>query len=264
VKRVLVTGGASGIGAGTAEYLAHHGNQVSIIDRVDSSAAPWWHALPSESRADWIVADAQNRVAYVEALKSVASGGIDGLVTSAGISIKESFLDSTDDAWDQTIGVNLMGTVLAAREVARAMVAAGVGGSIVTLASTVGSSAVATLGSHYHASKGAIVAFTKSLASELGPYGIRANAVAPGLVKTPLTQFMRETLGEDVLTERVPLRSMAQPIDVARAIGFLLSADASMVTGQVVPIDAGQLMVMGQPLDGFAEVSVDAESIAIL
>jgi len=261
MNHVLITGGASGIGAGVARYLSERGVRVSILDRTGPDAMPWWSELPASVQGRWLVADAKNRADYVSALVSCAHDNLTGLVTSAGISLKESFFDTSDESWDDSLTVNIMGTVLAIKEFARQVIDRGATGSVVTMASTVAYGAVAGLGAHYHASKGAIVALTRALASELGPQGIRVNSVAPGLVKTPLTQFMRDTVGEATLTSRVPLREMADPEDVARAVGFLLSTDSAMVTGQVVPVDAGQIMVSGQPPRGFPDPVVRASAV---
>jgi NAD(P)-dependent dehydrogenase (short-subunit alcohol dehydrogenase family) len=222
-----------------------------VLDRRGPQEAQWWTDLPRAVRGGWAVADAADPDELTAAIDDLAAGGLSGLVACAGISVKETFLDSTVRNWTDTLAVNVLGTALACRQVARVLVRQGTGGAIVTVASTVGLGYVAGLGAHYHASKGAIIALTRALAGELGPYGIRVNAVAPGVVRTPMTEFMRQTQGEDALTARVPLRAIADPSHVADAVCFLLCADASMVTGHVLPVDAGQLSVAGQPLAGF-------------
>lgn len=256
MSHVLITGGASGIGAATAQQLAAGGTRVSVLDRTSSDAdtAAWWHELDASVRGTWAVCDAADAAALESAADAIAADGIIGLVACAGISVKEPFVESTLDVWRQTLDINVLGTVVAARSVARALVAAGRGGSIVTVASTAGVGYVNGLGAHYHASKGAIMALTRALATELGPHGIRVNAVVPGLIATPITEFLRAKHGEAALTASVPQRALGDPFEVARAIQFLLSADASMITGHSLPVDGGQLAVAGLPLDGFADI----------
>lgn len=256
MSHILITGGASGIGAATAQHLAAGGSRVSVLDRTGSDAetAAWWHALAPEVRGTWAVCDASDAVALEAAVDAIAADGITGLVACAGISVKEPFLESTLDVWRSTLDINVLGTVIAARSVGRALAAAGRGGAIVTVASTAGYGYVNGLGAHYHASKGAILALTNALATELGPYGIRVNSVAPGLIATPITEFLREKHGEAALTSPVPQRALGDSFEVARAIEFLLSSDASMITGHSLPVDGGQLTVAGQPLAGFADI----------
>jgi len=256
VSHVLITGGASGIGAATARHLAESGTRVSVLDRTasDAETATWWHDLAPSVRGIWTVCDAGDAAALEAAVDQIAADGITGLVACAGISVKEPFLESSLDAWRQTLDINVLGTVIAARSVARALVSGGRGGAIVTVSSTAGFGYVNGLGAHYHASKGAILALTHALATELGPHGIRVNSVVPGLIETPITEFLRAKHGEAALTSPVPQRALGDPLEVARAVEFLLSADASMITGHALPVDGGQLTVAGQPLGGFPDV----------
>jgi len=251
VSHIIVTGGASGIGAATVRRLATAGIRVSVLDRSAADTAPWWAELPDALRGEWETADASDSAAFGAALERLAGSGVTGLVSCAGVSIKETFLESTTEAWEQTVAINILAAAQACRIAARAMVAGGDGGSIVLVSSTAAFGYVNGLGAHYHASKGAIAALTRCLASELGEHGIRVNSVVPGLVRTPLTEMMRAKHGEDVLSAPVPLRHIAEPEEVAQAIAFLLSPDASMVTGHNLPADGGQLSVVGQPLGGF-------------
>lgn len=256
MSHVLVTGGASGIGAGVAQHLAAHGTRVSVLDRTGPEHCEWWAKLPEAGRARWATADVADTDALDAALSDLVTGGISGLVAYAGISVKESLLDSGRESWTDTIWVNVLGTAFTCHRVAHALVEAGRGRAIVLVASTVSNGYVAVLGADCHALKGAIAALTRALAGELGCFDIRVNAVAPGLVRTPLTEYMRRTQGEEVLTSRVPLRTKSDPADVAEAVMFLLSPDASMITGQLLPVDAGQLTVAGQPLGGFPTSSL--------
>jgi len=256
MSHILITGGASGIGAATAQQLAARGARVSVLDRTahDVDTAGWWNELDPAVRGQWAVCDAADAAALEAAVDAVAADGVTGLVACAGISVKEPFVESTNEIWRQTLDINVHGTVIAIRSVARALISAGRGGAIVTVASTAGYGYVNGLGAHYHASKGAILALTSALATELGPHGIRINAVAPGLIATPITEFLRAKHGEAALTSPVPQRALGDPYEVARAIEFLLSADSSMITGHSVAVDGGQLTVVGQPLGGFDDI----------
>lgn len=255
MNHIVITGGAAGIGAAVAQHLIARGDRVSVVDRVDSAQCAWWADAPASGRGTWAQADAMDLGAYATAVEYVAAQGLTGLVTCAGISLKEEFLDSTPDAWTRTLQVNLGGTATAAQVAGRVMRDAGAGGSIVTIASTVAFGYVNGLGAHYHASKGAIVALTRALASELAPFGVRVNCVIPGVVRTPMTEMMIGRHGETALTKSVPLRRIAQPDEIANAVGFLLSSKSAMVTGHSLHADAGQLAVAGHPPEGFPDLS---------
>lgn len=259
---VLITGGASGIGAATARALVRAGCRVSVLDRLDETGCDWWQGLDPGARGRWIVVDAGDPSSLAAAIDTVCADGVTGLVTCAGVSLKEPFLQSEDKSWMTTLVVNVMGTAIAARSFARSLVAEGRGGSIVTLSSTVGLGYVEGLGAHYHASKGAIIALTRSMAGELGRYDIRVNSVAPGVVRTPLTAQVRSATGEDELSGRVPLTTLAEPEDVAEAVAFLLSDAAADITGHVLPVDGGQLAVLQRPPAGFVADQTDPESVS--
>jgi 3-oxoacyl-[acyl-carrier protein] reductase len=167
-------------------------------------------------------------------------GGIDVLINNAGICRDAAFIDTPEEMWDEILSVNLKGHFLVAQAVAREMVRAG-SGAIVNMSSTnglVGETGFAA----YNASKGGVLLLTKTMALELGPYGIRVNCVAPGYIDTPMSAMFEAsgsllTAGRD----KVPLRRVAQPEEVAAVFAFLASDDASFINGEAVVVDGGQL-----------------------
>jgi NAD(P)-dependent dehydrogenase (short-subunit alcohol dehydrogenase family) len=259
VSHTIITGGAAGIGAAIAERLLARGERVSIVDRSAPDNADWWDPDAGPGGHRWVVADAGEPSEYEAAVASVVDDDVTGLVSCAGVSIKEDFLESTPEAWMQTLNVNVYGTAIACRSAARAMREAG-GGSIVTVSSTAAFGYVNGLGAHYHASKGAIVGLTRALASELAPFGIRVNAVVPGLVRTPMTEMMRARHGEERLSRSIPLRHVAHAEELADAIDFFLSPSSAMITGHCLPVDGGQLAVSGHPELSFPALVTPRES----
>jgi NAD(P)-dependent dehydrogenase (short-subunit alcohol dehydrogenase family) len=189
-------------------------------------------------RTVWLDVTAPGSVADFLA---VGEGPLGGVVCSAGIAPDVPVLDMTLDMWNHVIAVNLTGTFLVAQAAARAMVEHGRGGSIVTVASAMGTTGAVNL-AHYSASKGGVVAFTKCLARESGPHRIRVNSVSPGGINTPLyrgrmpEQKVRENIA------RMPLGRLGEPEDVAKCIGFLLSDLSSWITGQTINVNGGSLM----------------------
>jgi NAD(P)-dependent dehydrogenase (short-subunit alcohol dehydrogenase family) len=232
-RRALVTGGGSGIGAATARLLQARGARVAVLDQSD----------PADVVAD--VRDAAAVDVAVEAACGVLGGPPDVLVASAGIYRIQPFLEIEAAAWDEVLDVNLRGVFLTGQAVARRLAADGLPGAIVNLASIAALTSDASEPSaHYNASKAGVVALTRQMAVELAPHGIRVNCVCPGVVDTPMLRLMDDPeAGGRYLRESVPLGRLARPDEVARAICFLASSEASYVTGAAVPIDGGSTLL---------------------
>ncbi|WP_420620903.1 SDR family NAD(P)-dependent oxidoreductase [Candidatus Poriferisocius sp.] len=219
---VLVTGGASGIGAETCRVLAASGCDVVA---ADVSAA-----------ADVVSLDVTDEVAWDRVLNDV--GPLAGLVNCAGIRSRSSIVDTELDDFERHLQVNLVGTWLGIRGLLRRH-QPGTAGAIVNVSSVNAEIAVPDQ-AHYVASKGAVSALTRAAAIEAAPLGVRVNAVAPGPVRTPMTA---ERLGDPEqaawLDARVPMGRVAEPAEIAEVISFLLSDKASYITGEVLFTDGG-------------------------
>ncbi len=236
-KRVLITGGGSGIGAATAARFLVEGSAVCVLDCDPDGLQRVSEDLPGLAgtvRAD--VTDlGEVRAAVDEAV--LIMGGLDVLINNAGISIRHDFLEITPEEWDRVIAVNLTGNFYVAQTVARHMMDAQ-GGVILNTASTNG-----TLGypfyADYNASKAGVIAVTRSMALELAPK-VRVNAVAPGYVLTPMqrAEYTDEMLEE--VNRKLPLQRFASPEEVAGIFAFLASDDASYLTGHIYIIDGGE------------------------
>jgi 3-oxoacyl-[acyl-carrier protein] reductase len=230
-KTALVTGGSRGIGAAVARELARAGATVVVGYRSGADEA---EAIASEIDGRAVQADVSN----VDDAKRLVdeAGDLDVLVNNAGITRDGVLARMTDDDWRSVLETNLSSVFYTCRAVSRGMMKRR-GGSIVNLSSIVGLHG--NWGqSNYAASKGGIVAFTKSLAQELGSRGVRANVVAPGYIKTQLTDAIPEAAQQQMLG-LTPLGRFGQPEDVARAVRFLSSDDASFITGEVVVVGGG-------------------------
>jgi 3-oxoacyl-[acyl-carrier protein] reductase len=239
-KTVLVTGGARGIGAATAARFAGEGADVLIAD-FDLAAAEETAASIGGRAVRCDVTSREQVEAAVEAA-AAPSGRVDILVTCAGI-IRDNLLHKmTDDDWEAVIATHLRGTFLAAQAAQRTMVAQK-SGTMVLISST---SALGNRGqANYSAAKAGIQGMAKTLAIELGPFGITVNCVAPGFIATAMTEQTAARMGvpfedfTEAVAAQTPLRRVGQPDDVAGVIAFLCSADASYVSGQVIYVRGG-------------------------
>jgi NAD(P)-dependent dehydrogenase (short-subunit alcohol dehydrogenase family) len=235
-----VTGGASGIGRATAERLAADGADVAILVRDAGRARAAADALG----APLVVADVGDETAVDEAVaaaEAALGGPIDVLVNAAGTYRIQPLLELPAAAWDALLAGNLRGAFLVGRAVAGRLIAAGQPGVIVNVASIAAYLADAVEpAAHYSASKAGLLALTRQMAAEWGPHGIRANAVAPGLIDTPMLSMTPSTPeGRAFIDARVPLGRVGKPEEIAAVIAFLASDEASYVTGATLLADGG-------------------------
>lgn len=243
-ETAIVTGGGNGIGAAAAKRLAAEGATVIVADHDETAAAATVAAIiDAGGNAQIGIVDVTDRASVQALVDDVLAEhrGIDVLCNIAGIAIGESFLEVTDEAWQRTLGVNLTGVYLCSQIVARTMVAQGIAGRIVNMASTNGLVGEANL-AHYNASKFGVVGLTMTMAIDLAPHNIRVNSVCPGLIKTRLTASSRNDpawTGEYL--KKIPLNRFGEPAEVAAAVAFLASTDSGFITGHQLVIDGGQL-----------------------
>jgi len=247
-KRVLVSGGSSGIGAAAARRFLEEGCRVVLAGLDPAEVRSAVEALEHLGEVHGFSADV-SRETDVRDLVGAATnalGGIDVLANNAGIAWREPFLDISAEHWDRMLAVNLRGMFLVAQAVARGLVEQGRGGAIVNMSSTNGLGGEADY-AHYNASKAGVLLLTKTMAVELGPRGIRVNALCPGFIRTALNERIAADMGPDFIDryeQSIPLLRTGLPEEVASAYAFLASDDAACNTGSELVVDGGQLAVM--------------------
>ncbi|KRF24430.1 3-oxoacyl-ACP reductase FabG [Phycicoccus sp. Soil803] len=243
----VVTGAARGIGAATALRLARDGNAVAVLDLDEASCAGTVEAIEAVGgRAIAVGVDVSKADQVEAAVARVADelGAPTILVNNAGIIRDNLIFKMTEDDWDAVMGVHLRGSFLMTRAV-QAHMSAEKYGRIVNLSS---SSALGNRGqANYSAAKAGLQGFTKTLAIELGRFGVTANAVAPGFIQTDMTAATAERMGvpfEDFIRHsaaQIPVQRVGQPEDIAATISFLCSEEAGFVSGQVIYVAGGPL-----------------------
>ena len=247
-KTAIVTGAARGIGAAIAAKLAERGANVAVCDLNAEWCADTVRAVESTgAKAKAYGVNVADSKAVDECVKAVLAdfGRVDIMVNNAGITKDGLLMRMSDDDWDAVLNVNLKGTFLFTRAVARPMMknkdAEGnpCGGAIVNIASVVGIMGNAGQ-ANYTASKGGVIALTKTTAKELGSRNIRCNAVAPGFIQSKMTDVLPDDVKARYM-ESIPLRRFGTQDDIAKAVAFLAGPDAEYVTGQVVSVNGGMI-----------------------
>jgi 2-hydroxycyclohexanecarboxyl-CoA dehydrogenase len=249
-KTALVTGAGQGIGRAIALALARDGAQVAVLDVVKENA----EAVRREIEALGVkglalVVDLRRRAEVERAIAELIAqwGQLDIVVNNAGWDRMQPFLESEEDTWDKIIGINFKGTLYVLKAALPHMIQRAAGGRVITIASDagrVGSSNEAV----YAGTKGALIAFSKTIAREVARHGITVNVVCPGITETALLQGMREESPKnakviEAIGRAIPLGRTGQPEDIATAVAFLASPEANYITGQTLSVSGGLTMV---------------------
>ena len=237
-KRVLITGGASGIGRATAMRFLEEGAWVIVLDRDEAGCRRLEQELPALTGI--LIADVADAAAVAGAFAQLDElcQGVDILINNAGISIRHNFLDITPAEWQQIINVNLNGVFYVAQQAARRMVAGG-GGVIINMGSTNGIMGYPYY-ADYNASKAGVIELTRSMALELAPT-VRVLAVCPGYVLTPMQEAEYTSEMMAAVNRKIPLQRHAKPEEVAALFAFLASDEAPYLTGHAYIIDGGEI-----------------------
>ncbi len=249
-KVALVTGGAGAIGSAAASRFAADGARVVIVDRDDKAAERALKALRAAgAEVTSVVADVGSEAGAGQAVAAALSayGRLDVLFNNAGIAgVRAPVHELAVEAFDEIVRTNLRSMFLVLRQSARAMIAADIAGAIVNMGSSMAGWDVLDGGAGYATTKHGVVGLTRVAALDLARYGIRVNAVCPGVIETtlgvPVAKEADTASAVGRFADRIPLRRIGQPEDVAAVVAFLASSDAAHVTGASWLIDGGQTL----------------------
>ena len=243
-KVIVITGGGSGIGHGTALLFARERSRVALLDRNDSNSQETLNQIKAAGGEGlFIKADVSRSAEVFPAMKTIVErwGRIDVLFANAAVQINKPLAETTEEDWDETIDVNLKGAFLCCKHVIPVM-REQKQGSIVICSS---GHAFETYPNYtaYAATKGGLVAFMRAAALDCAPYGIRVNCIIPGATDSPLLRYHLRNCPEDEqrILASIPLRRFATPEDIAKGVRFLASSDASYITGTWLAVDGGLL-----------------------
>ncbi len=247
-KTALVTGGGRGIGRAIALALAAEGAQVAVLDILRDQAAAVARELEARGvKALALGVDLTRRAQVEAAVEEIVAqwGGLDVVVNNAGWDKLEPFLESDEATWEKILAVNFKSVLYVCKAALPHVIARG-GGRVISIASDAGR--VGSMGEAVYAgTKGAIIAFSKTLAREMARHKITVNVVCPGLTETPLLQGIREQSPKtekviEAVTRAIPLGRVGQPVDIAGAVVYLASPAADFVTGQTLSVSGGLTM----------------------
>ncbi|MEO0252268.1 MAG: 3-oxoacyl-[acyl-carrier-protein] reductase [candidate division WOR-3 bacterium] len=237
----IITGGSRGIGFAISRELGNHGYLPVITARKLDELEKAKESLRENGiDAEILVLDVSDYDACKKAVDEVLKkfGRVDALINNAGITRDKLFVRMNPQDWEEVIKINLFGTMNMSHAVLKPMVSAK-GGVIINISSVVGITGNAGQ-TNYAASKAGVIAFTKSLAKEVGGWGIRVLALAPGFIETSMTDALPEQIKNEYLKE-ISLKRFGKPEDIAKFVAFLVSEEASFITGQVYIIDGGMI-----------------------
>jgi NAD(P)-dependent dehydrogenase (short-subunit alcohol dehydrogenase family) len=241
-KVAIVTGGGSGIGRATAELFAREGAKVVVVDLQAAPGEETVGAIQAAGgEATFVAGDVSDPAQVQHVVESALAtyGGIDVLFNNAGVLVQGAVLDTDEGAWERVMAVNLKSVYLCSRAVLPHMIARG-GGSIINTSSSTGAHDVSRNIAAYVTSKGGVTLLTRSMAVDYARAGVRVNAIAPGPTDTPMLRRAMTPQELEAFAATLPMHRLGRPEELAFAVLFLASDEASFVTGAILAVDGGQ------------------------